>query len=217
MPGLIPARAGNTCQCTSSFVTAWAHPRSRGEHCGDTLSAPPPPGSSPLARGTLTVKVIDGAAAGLIPARAGNTSAEPFAADWRWAHPRSRGEHRVQSLEKISDQGSSPLARGTRGNKARQEAAPGLIPARAGNTRRNRRAWPNGSAHPRSRGEHPRAFSTQRPFSGSSPLARGTRDKFRDSTGTFGLIPARAGNTCQNFTGAGVARAHPRSRGEHTC
>ena len=53
-------------------------------------------------------------------------------------------------------------------------------------------------------------------FTGSSPLARGPRDKFRDATGTFGLIPARAGTTRERLGTRPPKRAHPRSRGDHS-
>ena len=71
---LIPARAGNTCRPPRSSSRPRAHPRSRGEHINYLGGGPWPTGSSPLARGTryrrhdLTIR------AGLIPARAGNTS-----------------------------------------------------------------------------------------------------------------------------------------------
>ena len=50
--GLIPARAGNT-SCSLRSRRCWrAHPRSRGEHTGNTGVKAPEQGSSPLARGT---------------------------------------------------------------------------------------------------------------------------------------------------------------------
>ena len=79
---LIPARAGNT-------------------HC--CASQPSPPlnalaGSSPLARGTPRRSPDVQCVAGLIPARAGNTVRPPRLLRTWWAHPRSRGEHRVREV-----------------------------------------------------------------------------------------------------------------------
>ena len=92
--GLIPARAGTTVGWLSEGCYSGAHPRSRGDHC--TIMPPPPriPGSSPLARGPHAVR--DGAefSGGLIPARAGTTQAGAGRCWYRWAHPRSRGDHR---------------------------------------------------------------------------------------------------------------------------
>ena len=52
-PGLIPARAGNTCLCCDVYAPGRAHPRSRGEHIGTRFTGENVEGSSPLARGTL--------------------------------------------------------------------------------------------------------------------------------------------------------------------
>ena len=52
-------------------------------------------------------------------------------------------------------------------------------------------------------------------FRGSSPLARGTPLMEWFIFVSFGLIPARAGNTDVVGGEAHWVRAHPRSRGEH--
>ena len=70
---LIPARAGNTYGDQVGGKSDGAHPRSRGEHRGDTEERSGGGGSSPLARGTLSVAKSRAAVSGLIPARAGNT------------------------------------------------------------------------------------------------------------------------------------------------
>ena len=111
--------------------------------------------------------------------------------------------------------GSSPLARGTLGGKPKIQVEEGLIPARAGNTRR--RAHPPGlpRAHPRSRGEHSRKKYLAKLDKGSSPLARGTHIELDHLNVVDGLIPARAGNTWESDTQRTPHGAHPRSRGEH--
>ena len=132
---------------------------------------------------------------GLIPARAGNTGAPVVAGWFGWAHPRSRGEHpHAPSLE-LDAPGSSPLARGTLEAIDPQLIARGLIPARAGNTRRSARTRSCIWAHPRSRGEHIPDVTPPARVEGSSPLARGTLDNFAGNCLVAGLIPARAGNT----------------------
>ena len=74
MSRLIPARAGNTEPGALVVRIQPAHPRSRGEHEMMRRLNRPDTGSSPLARGTLSVflSVIIGFR--LIPARAGNTT-----------------------------------------------------------------------------------------------------------------------------------------------
>ena len=131
-----------------------AHPRSRGEHSSQEYNALKSPGSSPLARGTLSRPAPKPIHSGLIPARAGNTAWLPTQTASTWAHPRSRGEHIGDVDNAGTHLGSSPLARGTQHLAFVAFHWSGLIPARAGNTcwlivhRRKPRA------HPRSRGEH---------------------------------------------------------------
>ena len=71
----------------------------------------------------------------------------------------------------------------------------GLIPAHAGSTSSRSMRIASATAHPRSRGEHPRAPGDNQGDLGSSPLTRGAL--------------RRRGNEPDND------RAHPRSRGEH--
>ena len=78
-----------------------AHPRSRGEHDGEDLWHLLESGSSPLARGTCSDRLAGLEVVRLIPARAGNM---PFVIASHGsvpAHPRSRGEHAVPSVQRI--------------------------------------------------------------------------------------------------------------------
>ena len=172
---LIPARAGNTRRrACRNFLTP-AHPRSRGEHSTSVAIGAQFLGSSPLARGTLSINKAGGAVLRLIPARAGNTKRRPLAGNRKPAHPRSRGEHLPPSSSTTESSGSSPLARGTQ----------------AFSTFTNTRTL----AHPRSRGEHSHAIIRGNLQFGSSPLARGTLLVRGQWLVPPRLIPARAGNT----------------------
>ena len=161
--------------CTVRMHLPRAHPRSRGEHTSSLRLARLPRGSSPLARGTQQIRHGGQYRRGLIPARAGNTLARADRRGVHRAHPRSRGEHSPIVTASMVNKGSSPLARGTRRGALQSHRQLGLIPARAGNTRRSgtrrHRVW----AHPRSRGEHNRVTEHAQGVQGSSPLARGTR------------------------------------------
>jgi len=89
----------------------------------------------------------------------------------------------------------------------------GLIPARAGRTKRSSAAMRCSRAHPRSRGADDDAAPVGVSEMGSSPLARGGRAPPAMGDGKRGLIPARAGRTgpaCADLRRSG---AHPRSRG----
>ena len=70
------------------------------------------------------------------------------------AHPLARGEHSDRTTQNDLQQGSSPLARGTRFADVADDGQFGLIPARAGNTAIVGTANQVVGAHPRSRGEH---------------------------------------------------------------
>ena len=196
-------------------ASARAHPRSRGDHVLTVLPTPPLAGSSPLARGTHWVAAEVAGPAGLIPAREGNTGRLQKAVASRWAHPRSRGEHKVTPYAPCFCSGSSPLARGPRADGLADAALGGLIPARAGNTWFRAGCALIRRAHPRSRGEHRQLKTDDLLALGSSPLARGTRIFGGPHDDYSGLIPARAGNTQVEGLETLEARAHPRSRGEH--
>ena len=111
------------------------------------------------------------------------------------AHPLARGEHSDRTTQNDLQQGSSPLARGTRTPVPSPVLHRGLIPARAGNTRPSSQARFQTRAHPRSRGEHMSGSSHWLLSSGSSPLTRR--------------------NTTRRSVVTRLPGAHPRSRGEH--
>ena len=92
--GIIPARAGFTGACGSGVLDGGDHPRSRGVYYPLTSPHPPSTGSSPLARGLLTL-IFGGRIAAV-------------------DHPRSRGVYRRRLLRPGRRSGSSPLARGLR-------------------------------------------------------------------------------------------------------
>lgn len=71
---LIPAHVGNTQKHGALGCDCRAHPRSRGEHSAVARMHNNLGGSSPLARGTQVIQLMQSLLNGLIPARAGNTS-----------------------------------------------------------------------------------------------------------------------------------------------
>ena len=94
------------------------------------------PGSSPLARGGRAASRAGGTVRGLIPARAGRTPHRGAFLTRAWAHPRSRGADAAVTKVEIYLWGSSPLARGGPAVRSPAPNSRGLIPARAGRTRR---------------------------------------------------------------------------------
>ena len=171
------------------------------------------PGSSPLARGLLTVADSTGSPARIIPARAGFTATGSRRLPTRPDHPRSRGVYSASISRSLACTGSSPLARGLLSGEPTVGEPTRIIPARAGFTPPRlggRRSHPD---HPRSRGVYVWPCRGPPAIRGSSPLARGLRGLVRGGGVDDGIIPARAGFT---HHGPGLGRPppdHPRSRG----
>ena len=211
----IPARAGNTTARPAATRLRTVHPRSRGEHRRDLVGRIRVVGSSPLARGTPDHGVGASLRGRFIPARAGNTGSPWSHPSPRTVHPRSRGEHPVSRSRTAVIAGSSPLARGTRHDVGRNPDEVRFIPARAGNTSEISTSASSRPVHPRSRGEHKIPHSHRATPSGSSPLARGTRDARCPWKRSYRFIPARAGNTPRPAVPSIGHPVHPRSRGEH--
>ena len=149
----IPACAGNTIRVATNARQSAVHPRMRGEHRSRNVTHQPPLGSSPHARGTLSVSNHLCALGRFIPACAGNTSPTPITRAGLPVHPRMRGEH-----DRVHDGGVCCWR---------------FIPACAGNTRLRCSVGLDIAVHPRMRGEHPDS-QTRVVVVGSSPHARGT-------------------------------------------
>ena len=171
--GLIPAHAGKTARSPCTRAAIWAHPRSRGENRRGPVHVVGEDGSSPLTRGKHIgeAKVQDGL--GLIPAHAGKTPKASERPGTHRAHPRSRGENSFTPPMIVACKGSSPLTRGKLACFGRADPIPGLIPAHAGKTVTTGQMQVVHGAHPRSRGENPRTWTSSGRPRGSSPLTRG--------------------------------------------
>src|SRR5690606_35228883 len=88
------------------------HPRSRGEHSDDAVTAGDAVDSPPLARGAHVRRGRSRLHHGLTPARAGSTPRTIAGRLWSRTHPRSRGEHDGDRIWKAKRLDSPPLARG---------------------------------------------------------------------------------------------------------
>ena len=172
---IIPALAGNTPSVLENSSYLPDHPRSRGEysefldgHCGVV-------GSSPLSRGIRMPAEWWMAAAGIIPALAGNTCQSARNTALAWDHPRSRGEYVHAAKFVVMVGGSSPLSRGIPLIASTISVPSRIIPALAGNTTPMVMLLSKGRDHPRSRGEYRSALPEARIPPGSSPLSRGIR------------------------------------------
>ena len=212
-PWIIPARAGFTTTSTPAGERGRDHPRSRGVYRKAAVSSGRRLGSSPLARGLHPRPGPDTPVRGIIPARAGFTARGLLLQARGWDHPRSRGVYDGEQSGSLAVGGSSPLARGLRVGLGLGVARGGIIPARAGFTRRSHHRMVGGGDHPRSRGVYARAGPAARSTWGSSPLARGLHRNDLVWPDDLRIIPARAGFTVRRAGSAVPTGDHPRSRG----
>ena len=153
---IIPARAGFTRRRAPGARPRGDHPRSRGVYEKFVSASGAKGGSSPLARGLHEAALAAEDGIGIIPARAGFTRSSSRPPERREDHPRSRGVYTKRPSPPRTGLGSSPLARGLPAMSCRPSGRPGIIPARAGFTRRRRRRAHRGRDHPRSRGVYER-------------------------------------------------------------
>ena len=170
-------------------------------------------GSSPLARGLQSVLLVTARCARIIPARAGFTGRRGRRRRTCRDHPRSRGVYNLVENRATRPGGSSPLARGLPGRGACTPYRPGIIPARAGFTGRHPHRGSPTPDHPRSRGVYTPASPWSRRATGSSPLARGLRERRDRPVDQDRIIPARAGFTMRFSSLPSPPVDHPRSRG----
>ena len=211
--GIIPARAGFTCEHGSILRTLWDHPRSRGVYRWMSILSTWGSGSSPLARGLPEAAGRGEVGVGIIPARAGFTAGKLRGVGGAQDHPRSRGVYTMAMWSSTPSSGSSPLARGLHDRDHQDVRGQRIIPARAGFTRwrcgRQRRR----QDHPRSRGVYKAQHKPVATSGGSSPLARGLRSLKLLHQLLGGIIPARAGFTLVSLSCRSTEWDHPRSRG----
>ena len=173
--GLIPTHAGKTSSSTTSGGCAPAHPHSRGENIMLPRIKQRRRGSSPLTRGKLLTLTDADASNRLIPTHAGKTSDAGPPECSAPAHPHSRGENSETCQVRALARGSSPLTRGKRPSRGRDQPEAGLIPTHAGKTGASRCGTCVYRAHPHSRGENGRSIRGEVIGRGSSPLTRGKR------------------------------------------
>ena len=167
----------------------------RGEQGSGDSTPNKPPGSPPLARGTVRLFCPVSAVSGITPACAGNSVKRNRRRCLDGDHPRLRGEQAIFSAAAISGAGSPPLARGTAGRRIQNARRFGITPACAGNRPRRRHFCRIQQDHPRLRGEQISPDKFSEPALGSPPLARGTAPIHPDANGIFRITPACAGNS----------------------
>ena len=152
---------------------------------------------------------------GIIPAYAGSTTSRCPAPGRLWDHPRVCGEHGIEGVIFLLDEGSSPRMRGARKADAACAVLRGIIPAYAGSTLPPPSRRPCCRDHPRVCGEHVSATASTDAVPGSSPRMRGARIPHVRRRLREGIIPAYAGSTCWTALPMMIRWDHPRVCGEH--
>ncbi len=196
----IPACAGNAIGGHRRFRPDAVHPRMRGERRSALAMARAAAGSSPHARGTRPLGLLQWQGLRFIPACAGNAvfRGNPSVNDA--VHPRMRGERSFAGQCGYRRYGSSPHARGTQRIVHRHGLRKRFIPACAGNAAVKTDTWPIAAVHPRMRGERNQDPRATRPPAGSSPHARGTPERPSLVGAQRRFIPACAGNAILPIT-----------------
>ena len=176
-PRIIPAHAGFTSRPTGPPPSRPDHPRTRGVYPSDQHNRVTGRGSSPHTRGLRHRRPVAAVILGIIPARAGFTCRAGDLPPEHKDHPRTRGVYWACTRTRLSTVGSSPHARGLR--RGRHGVGPGLgiIPARAGFTSVAEPALAALGDHPRTRGVYAATLLAAWSYGGSSPHARGLRNK----------------------------------------
>ena len=193
--GIIPACAGSTSAPASGSRGSRDHPRVRGEHLIAGVPRAAAVGSSPRARGAHDVEEHQPQEDGIIPACAGSTAPATVWTPRPRDHPRVRGEHAFEEMQRRFRTGSSPRARGAQRGTGLLRVARGIIPACAGSTVFRVFVGCLIWDHPRVRGEHLHWVTEHGDDVGSSPRARGARDQAHLRPRAGGIIPACAGST----------------------
>ena len=133
---IIPARAGQTHERKEMQKRASDHPRACGANDFLIAGANVGCGSSPRVRGKRPQPFHDALRVRIIPARAGQTDGRPPRGTYKADHPRACGANCSSPINPDGKTGSSPRVRG----KPRLLGIPAsimrIIPARAGQTKR---------------------------------------------------------------------------------
>ena len=130
----IPVGTGNTFTERAIEQVIPVHPRGHGEHYTKLICAAIGYGSSPWARGTPTLHVSGVSNCRFIPVGTGNTPGWVLETHLQTVQSRGHGEHVSLLHCGALGNGSSPWARGTRGEKAEVTMDTRFIPVGTGNT-----------------------------------------------------------------------------------
>ena len=213
--GNIPACAGTTPTPATPPLRRREHPRMRGDHAPSIAASSAALGTSPHARGPLSLPDLMRHILGNIPACAGTATSTSPRRTTRREHPRMRGDHLLRSSWESFRSGTSPHARGPRVHREAELRVDGNIPACAGTTSARGCTPTRRGEHPRMRGDHIGLGVLRALLRGTSPHARGPLGSYVRRGARRRNIPACAGTTPTVSCTSTISREHPRMRGDH--
>ena len=215
MPDHPRACGANSCDAASGRIVTGSSPRMRGKHghlvrrndrdriipahAGQTSKhvdvRSAVDGSSPRMRGKLIKWGNLACARRIIPAHAGQTVTTDDKTLRRADHPRACGANKAGCGAHSANSGSSPRMRGKPLICGAKPNCVRIIPAHAGQTRRNPYDESNHPDHPRACGANHLFIGISHDVSGSSPRMRGKRHHHLRHGSPKRIIPAHAGQT----------------------
>ena len=152
----------------------------------------------------------------IIPASAGQTTAERLAELERTDHPRECGANHVHGAYGEVDDGSSPRVRGKLRHLPQQRVRLRIIPASAGQTAGVSDSRQNSADHPRECGANSDRCPSWRCTAGSSPRVRGKLARSPLIHLRQRIIPASAGQTPSVALIITASADHPRECGANS-
>ena len=167
-------------------------------------------------RGKLEVKEFKSTATRIIPAHAGQTSTLGMTVVRPSDHPRACGANLFDSSSSTHAVGSSPRMRGKRRFSRSTRRDGRIIPAHAGQTRRDISTSGRSPDHPRACGANGKISSKTMVRTGSSPRMRGKLRVERGRDDKIRIIPAHAGQTHGRRYMADRTPDHPRACGANS-
>ena len=210
---IIPAHAGQTPRCRSSYARLPDHPRACGANHQQPRHGERSHGSSPRMRGKPRGYPCLFSVTRIIPAHAGQTWRTLLAICSPSDHPRACGANAIRPSGWFGPDGSSPRMRGKRSRSPFFDGIRRIIPAHAGQTMS---ALIIGSClpdHPRACGANSNKGSATVSASGSSPRMRGKPNGNQNIPTVGRIIPAHAGQTAAYALWVRRAADHPRACG----
>ena len=156
----------------------------------------------------------DHARVGITPAHAGKRKSPPSSTRPSGDHPRACGEKvNVSKIDQFC-KGSPPRMRGKERLFRLQRLQPGITPAHAGKSLKDKRFLNFSQDHPRACGEKQVCGTSSPSRAGSPPRMRGKAENFLNFCRFSRITPAHAGKRIKGARPLPVNRDHPRACGE---